>query len=230
MWTVLVIALTVLVIALVFTLQSCVCTYNDVETFDNAKQPCTIKFLKDDKTETAVTIGDPWYLDLNNSKRCFAPAGQKCCDQTNLPSGEEGCFVDFTGSDEIKILNWKNVCTTTRGPLDVDKLGILSKQFSGDWLVESKDNTPSKDDIQFTLSISGNNLTLKRDNALYGVYNIVQISVNPKKQIQARTVSETGTKTDITVEDDKSGMIMRIIDTLANSNTPRLTTYNLIKI
>jgi len=199
-----------------------------VET--NTTQSCMITFLKDDKVDETVAIGEPWRLDENNPKRCFAPVGQKCCEQTNLPGGGEGCMMDFTGYDKSRIISWKNECMNTGISVDLDKLEILKKEFSGDWIVESKNDVESKDDTHFTLDISNVSIKLKQNDIMYGMYEIKQVTINPIKHIQGSSVSDSGTKNEILLEEDKTGLILRLVEIPLHGNQSVLTTYKLTKM
>ena len=63
----------------------------------NQTIPCIVDGIK---------VGWPWYKLSESDSICYAPAGQKCCDQ-----GVNGCFANFLYYDDENMSDWINKCT-----------------------------------------------------------------------------------------------------------------------
>lgn len=200
------------------------------------KNSCIISVSNEDGTKEKIPIGGEWYQSQDNPLQCFAPVDQKCCEQVDLPSGEEGCMADFTGYTPSSINSWKNECLTVGSIIDMDKLGILSSHFSGDWVVEQKNGSPTNEDIVFNMSIQNTqpaNLKINKNGSMFGMYIIEHITINPTKHLQASYTSGAGTKTDIIIENasdnTNANSVLRIVQSTPNAEQNHLTTYLLSK-
>lgn len=191
----------------------------------------SVPISSDSPEKKKIPIGEPWYQNPNNPMQCFATVNQKCCTQTDLPNGEEGCMMDFKGYTPAGIRQWSNQCLQDSSIIDIDKLGILNTNFSGSWNAYEKDGKPISQEAQmFNVQINDTNLTIKENDSVFGMYKIVHITINPTKHIQGDYTSPSGTVTNFILEDDGEGKaIARIVETPGGSDQGQLTTYKLEK-
>lgn len=219
-------------------------SYYEQTKVSSERNSCSITFpstKNSDGTGTAgetVVIGEPWYQDQNNPMRCFAPVNQKCCEQVDLPGGEEGCMIDFTGYTPASLRDWVTSCIRDENAeLDIDKLGLLSSHFSGEWNVYEKNNSPVS--FKFDIQTDSDLLKVKEISNdpnsafLEGIYKIKYITVNPKKEIESEYKSDTsGRTTTFIIKEAPNGeaIVSKIVTSYVNNEESNdLTTYNLRK-
>jgi hypothetical protein len=74
-------------------------------------QVCKIMSFKKSQTDKQRQEGKsfylpkPWYANPANPNQCFAPPGQKCCNQV-----VQGCMQDFTNTDDETMTKWYETC------------------------------------------------------------------------------------------------------------------------
>ena len=203
----------------------------------NLKNTCSISLSNEDGTSQTIPIGEPWYQSNDNPMQCLAPLKQKCCEQIDLQDGEEGCMVDFTGMSFQNISDWKNECLAQfqeKTTIDIEKLGIVSDVFSGDWIVEEENGNVVDQENIFHIEFTDKTIQVKKNNTIHGIYDLKRLTINPNAFVQGDSMSASGTNTtfimETVIQNGEEQFVIKIIQTPQNGEEDQLTTFTLNKI
>lgn len=125
-----------------------------------------------------ITFASPWYGVDTNSSLCFAPIGQQCCDETELPDGTTGCMLYFGQSpinaDVVAFNNGE--CAS----IDETQYETLKKKLVGNW-IEINPIVPNAEPKKFKIEMqepeNKHQIILKTIN-IPTTYNVTKTTEN----------------------------------------------------
>ncbi len=127
------------------------------------------------KSGKSYYLPKPWYANPANPTQCFAPAGQKCCNQV-----AQGCMQEFLNVDDDRMTQWYETC-----PLSYNQNKGLSSAplpsetnadnfYRGTWSVQKTNDSTFKLNDVLKIGIEDKKLTLTTENDIgapqFGIY------------------------------------------------------------